>query len=423
MGQNTRLAELRSAIDRTAQLYHTPGCISPIDDAEYDALMNELRSIDPSDERLTRVGTPYSSSGMRQEVDHKMPMGSLDNTIGSIAGFEPWYANVCSLAGAHSLDVNASLKMDGLSVELIYEVGKFKQAVTRGNGSVGLDITANAVRWIGVPTVLSAPFSGSIRGECMLYHSEFEQIKQANPGEDYSNERNLCSGIAGRTDGKDNEKLHFVAFNFVSEKLKMPTLTHKFKALGMLGFDVVQHRTINIDSAPEHGRQNWVVANITEWFNELASGGREQLPFDIDGLVVIVDSVEVQEKLTRDEKDALRPRYGRAIKWEAKTGTSTVLGIELTVGHSGAIIPTAKLEPVNVGGVEISSALLNNWNHDSDAPSAAHVAVGDLVVVSRQADVIPKITSVVSSMLRCPKCGFVGTKDEQESHHQTLVAI
>ena len=206
MGQNTRLAELRSAIDRTAQLYHTPGCISPIDDAEYDALMNELRSIDPSDERLTRVGTPYSSSGMRQEVDHKMPMGSLDNTIGSIAGFEPWYANVCSLAGAHSLDVNASLKMDGLSVELIYEVGKFKQAVTRGNGSVGLDITANAVRWIGVPTVLSAPFSGSIRGECMLYHSEFEQIKQANPGEDYSNERNLCSGIAGRTDGKDNEK-------------------------------------------------------------------------------------------------------------------------------------------------------------------------------------------------------------------------
>lgn len=413
--QAVRLAELRSAIDRLAQLYYTPGCKSPVSDAEYDNLIDELRRLDDTDERLTRVGLPYSADELRTKKPHAMPMGSLDNTVDSINGFAPWYDSVLALLGVDPVigaELNVSFKMDGASVELVYENGKFVQAISRGDGEVGEDLTANAARWMGVPTTLHAAFTGSVRGECMLYQEQFEELKKENPGDSFSNPRNVGNGAMGRTDGKDNEKLRFVAFNFVSEKLQPPTLSMKFKVLKTLGFDVVRYKTTpsNRDRAVEI---------VEGWFKELADGGREKLGFEIDGLVVMINSVEYQKLLTRDSKDELRPRFGRAVKFTTMKATTKVVGVTITVGHTGVIKPTADLEPVFVGGVTISSAQLNNWNADSESPSAAHVAIGDVVEVERAGDVVPKITRVIikpegrEPILEptvCPMCGAATTR-------------
>lgn len=405
----SKLAQLRSAIDRAAQLYYTPGCESPVTDDEFEAMMGELRAVAPDDPRLTRVGTPFSPEDMREKRPHSIPMGSLDNTDNGISGFASWYDKTCALLGVESFTVNASLKMDGNSVALSYVNGEFVEAISRGNGEIGESLTANAVKWMGVPTCLPVTFTGTIRGEAILYKCWFDMMKDNDPT--LTNPRNVGSGILGRTDGTQSELINFVAFNIVDPKTAFSSLTTKFKVLSKLGFTPVQHITIS-------GTRDEVIKSFEDYFAEIESK-RPTMPFEIDGIVVMVDDVPAQKSITKDRKDELRPKYGRAVKFVTAKAQTTVTGVTITMGHTGSIIPTAILDPVFVGGVTVTNVLLNNWNEASEAPSAAHVAIGDTVEIARQGDVIPKIVRVVlcppdrqpiEEPKTCPVCGSPTTR-------------
>ena len=409
MDEQTKLAQLRSEIDRVSQLYYTPGCVSPLSDEQYETLVSELRAIDPTDARLTRVGTPYSAEDMRDKRPHSIPMGSLTNTDDGINGFADWYDKTLALLGVESANVNASLKMDGNSIALSYVEGQLTEAISRGDGEVGESLTANAVKWMGVPTCLKVPFTGTVRGEAILYRAEFDALKADDPT--MTNPRNVGSGILGRIDGTQNDLIRFVAFNCVDRRVEFPTLSHKFKVLERLGFNPVKHIVAT-------GTRDEVVASIKQYFAQIESQ-RDVLPFEIDGVVVMIDDTQYQLQITADRKDELRPKYGRAVKFATQKAMTRVTGVTITIGHTGAIIPTAVLDPVFVGGVTVSNCLLNNWNAASENPSAAHVAIGDVVEVARQGDVIPKIVRVVSQPedrqpilepTTCPACGAPTTR-------------
>ncbi len=405
------LSELRSQIDRAAQAYYAPGCKPIITDTEYDALIANLREIAPEDPRLSQVGPVYSYAELRTKVQHRSVMGSLDNMPGGMAGFSEWYTDLCDKAGK-PVDLVLSHKLDGNSIELVYENGKLVQASTRGNGTVGDDITANAVLWQGVPTTLPGNFNLVVRGEVMLFSNDFKRLNEGLEGDDaHANPRNLCNGIIGRKDGEDNQFVRFLAFNVIEDKAA--TMQLRYALLKKLGFDVVPHWIF----AANCGDIDNKVLEAYEDLEAVEHGGhgnRSKLDYEIDGLVVTANDLAIQQALTVATRDELRPKYARAIKFVSFAATTTVIGCEITEGHDGSLAPTAKLEPVRVGGVTVSSALLNNWNEDSENLSAAHIAIGDVVEVALAGDIIPKCTSIVSPVFRHPATGFVGTIKEFE---------
>lgn len=403
------LAQLRSAIDRAAQLYYTVGAEqSGVTDDEYDMLIDELRRLCPDDPRLTRVGAPFSVAELRNKAEHTIPMGSLDNTEGGIDGFGKWYRWLVEQCDGGVPSIHLSLKMDGSSVAAYYEDGQLQRVIGRGNGEVGEDLTANAVKWRHLPTFLPKGFTGAVRGEAMLYNEDFAKVNEENGTlpEEISNPRNVGNGILGRSDGKQSEYIQFIAFNIVGDKID--SLAKKMEALRAIGFKPVEFEVIHACGL----LVDEVIAAVEASFAKTYEG-RDSLPFGIDGVVACADEIALHGMLTRDRKDALRPRYAKAVKFATLKNETTVKGVTITVGHTGAIIPTADLEPVRVGGVTVDSALLNNWNVSSDNPTAAHVKIGDTVEVELAGDIIPKICQVlvtpedakpIEEPKTCPAC-------------------
>lgn len=383
------LSELRSAIDRADQLYYTQGRKSTISDNDYELMKSRLRLLDPYDCRLVRVGVPYTQDELRTKEEHKMPMGSLDNTPHGIAGFRAWYQSLCEKVGLPAIDLVVSLKMDGVSAGADYKDGSLQRILSRGNGVVGDNITANGILWSGLPSTIPTSTDLSVRGEVILSKEQFAEL---NKDGEYENPRNLCSGIVGRDTGEDNEHLSFYAFNLHESNLK--TLGNRYKVLAAMGFQVVQHKLFT-------GSFEEIVSGVETMFMQLETttngggGGRSELQFEIDGLVVCVDNLELQKQLTETDQDLLRPKHSTAVKFATYKAITKVVDCVITLGHTGALKPKAILDPVRIGGVTVSGVLLNNWNPDSIHPSAAHVAIGDEVEVELAGDIIPKITAVV----------------------------
>ena len=412
--ENFKLAEIQILIDKSAQLYYrTDDHVALMTDECYDALIAGLRKLEPKDERLTRVGIPYSVEELRNKIDHPIPMGSLDNTDGGISGYPKWFNDILIKLGSTSAAVCASLKIDGGSLRLRYVKGRLIEAATRGNGEVGENITANAANFQGVPTVLSQEIDLDVRGEAVLYIADYENIRSRDlgmpfadiPEKERSNPRNIGNGMLGRDSGQDADKLQFIAFNCEMEAgaKRFTTEQEKFEFLRNLGFQAVPHRVCE-------------TTEDVEQFYATTATQRDQLPFEIDGVVVVMNSLDYQDAfITDDIKSRLRPKFTRAIKFGVKTAITIIKDVELSIGHSGAIVPTAVLEEVRIGGVNVSHALLNNW----DEIKRLDIAIGDRVVVGLAGDIIPKILARVPTeqKYKCPKCGFKGTKEEQEIHH------
>jgi len=400
--------QLQQLIDKTDAAYYRAGSQAIIPDAQYDLLRPALRKRAPTDHRLDRIGCPYDLSELRNKVTHNIPMGSLDNTDEGILGYADWVDGIAKKIGEQPTVV-ASLKIDGASIVADYKDGQLQRVATRGNGEVGEDITANAVAFQNLPTVLTQSVTISVRGEAILYKKDFHNIREQEHGIPFdqidpklvSNPRNVGNGILGRDDGYNSNKIRFIAFNLVG--IELATEQEKFNTLAQLGFYVVPHLVCP-------------TSDVVHKFYNSTADGREQLPFEIDGVVVSLNDHQHQNKfITADPKSQLRPKYSRAIKFPHKSNTTILLGVDLTVGHSGAIIPTATLTQVRIGGVNVEHALLNNW----DEINRLQIGIGDEVEVVLAGDIIPKIIrrvptnfprTPITEPTRCPACGEPTTR-------------
>lgn len=392
------LTELRNLIDKADAAYYHPGQNHVlISDFEYDLLKQTLKKSCPEDPRLSRVGFV---SDEREKIAHPFPMGSLDNTDNGSEGIGPFIENANNGLLKDEFFV-LSHKIDGSSIRASYRKGLLVEVVTRGNGLEGTNITSNGRMFKDLPLILAQPVDIDVRGEAVLYRTDFDELTKDE--EDKSNPRNVGNGIIGRDDGLNSDKIRFIAFDCFADNIggnkPIDTLSEKYKYLKSLGFTVVDHKLLK-------GKES--IAKYTKMVLEQ----RASLPYDTDGVVMIVDSLKIQDSFNEVSTNLLRPKYARAIKFPHLFNTTVVEDIILSVGHTGAIIPTAVLKKVRIGGVYVTHALLNNW----DEIDRLNVGIGSEVKVVLAGDIIPKVVETISGQGPAPEpdnclCGAATTRE------------
>ena len=396
------IKKLTEQLNRYAHEYYTLDEPS-VPDSEYDRLYRELEALerDYPDFRLPESPTQRVGGAVLSEfasVQHIVPMLSLNNA------FSPQDENgkfnhtetlafderVCKDLGVSSIEYTVEPKFDGLAVSLIYENGVLIQAATRGDGTTGEDVTENIKTIRNIPLKLQGnriPSLIEVRGEVLMLKADFEQLNQrqlATQQKTFANPRNAAAGSLRQLNSKitAERKLHFFGYGiarFDGNLVKNLPKTHSDELLWLqeLGF-----------SLPKN---NWYVCkNITEVLQkyEQLNAKRAILPYEIDGMVIKVNSLAAQEKLGFVSR---APRWAIAHKFPAEEVLTIVEAIDVQVGRTGAITPVARLQPVSVGGVVVTNATL----HNQDEVSRKDVRVGDTVVVRRAGDVIPEVVRVV----------------------------
>jgi len=380
---STRLSELRSMIDQADDAYYTRGSTA-VEDALYDSWKDELTRLNPSDPRLKRVGARIQET-LLQKREHTIPMGSLSKAT-NLGEFQKWVKGI----GAVNKPLHASFKMDGGSFSFAFQNGRLAAAISRGDGLAGEDITANALKFRGLPArcrIGDKPFSGYMRGEVILTTEDWSE--QVDP-DALSNPRNCCVGIARRKNGRQCELLQVFAFRvFDSDGHPLgATETEQTQLMREMGFDCAPTFT---GTAEE----------VWQWYLKIQAE-RSTLPYWIDGIVVKLDNIS--EQLSLGETDQ-RPKGQVALKFEAEGAVSCIRGVTISVGHTGAIVPTASFDPVQIGGTTVTSATLCNW----DNIRQLNIGIGDKVRVIKAGDIIPRIMEVAekakdSGSIPEPKC-------------------
>ena len=385
-----RVEELVTQLTKACDAYYQSD--SPVmSDADFDRLKDELISLDPDNDFLKTVGAPVGSSELTK-VKHEIPMGSLKKINNSEGEFNTWLGSVIPTTGKDPL-LSVNWKLDGSSIELIYRNGKFVQAITRGDGLVGEDVTHTIKNAKGFPKQLAEKVDISVRAEAIFRLKDWNAFLN----KEGKNPRNVAAGTVRRTDGRNSEHLHCVAFNIVGAQ-KWKTYKEKLGWLHARGFEVTQTYFVTPDKVKK------VVDQTLEKRSELA--------YEIDGLVISVDDCEHQDTL--GEKDGL-PYWARAWKFPAMGAFSKLLDVTWDVGTRGTINPVAIIEPAEVGGVTIRNVTL----HNMDEIERLGIQIGDAIEVVRAGDVIPKIVRVVKagtsrkpiSCSSCPACGGKVHKD------------
>ena len=430
------LAELARDIARHDRLYHSKDQ-PEITDAEYDALVARNRAIEAqfphlirSDSPSRRVGAPVAEGFAKSR--HGEPMLSLDNVFSpeEFSDFCKRIRRFLGLSETEGLAFVGEPKIDGLSINLLYENGAFIKGATRGDGAEGEDVTANLLTIPSLPRHLKPPFPASIeiRGEVFMEKADFlafratqEAAAEAREarraaGEKLgdavvipANPRNAAAGAVRQLDARITAtrplKLLAYAMGAASEA---PAETHHefLDALRRWGFAVNPlSRRLDSEDAAEH-------------FQAEIGAGRAALPYDIDGVVYKLDRIDWQRRLGFVGR---APRWAVAWKFPAEQAVTKLLEIEIQVGRTGALTPRAVMEPVNVGGVVVRHATL----HNEDEISRKDVRIGDTVMLQRAGDVIPQILSVVLEKrpadaqpyafpLNCPACGSHAIRDGED---------
>ena len=407
--------KLRADLRRHEHLYYVLDQ-PEITDAEYDALMRQLREIEEAHPELATPDSPTRRVGGKPregfvKVRHSAAMLSLDNALneGELRDFDRRVREL--LAGAPYAYV-AELKLDGLSMAVDYEQGRFRQAVTRGDGEVGEDVTENARTIRSVPLRVESRWPAfEVRGETVMNRRAFERLNAERDEQDlsrFANPRNAAAGSLRVLEPKitASRRLdYYTYFLLTGGRFALPSHWASLEELARMGFKVNSHRKLcsGVDEVLEF---------CAHW-----EARREDLPYEIDGVVVKVDSVEQQESLGFTAK---APRWAIAYKYPARQERTTVTGIEVQVGRTGALTPVAHLEPVSVGGVTVSRATL----HNEDEIARLDLKIGDEVLVERSGDVIPKVVRVWAQgsrrtpfvmPARCPVCGGRVVREEGES--------
>jgi DNA ligase (NAD+) len=394
-----------------------------ITDAEYDALMRRLQALEAQHPELLKPDSPTQRVGGKPregfvKVQHSSSLLSLDNALneGELRDFD---RRVRELLGDAPYLYVTELKLDGLSMAAHYRDGKFTQAITRGDGTVGEDVTENA-RTIGsLPLRVKGPLPNfEVRGETVMSRRAFERLnteRDAKGLSHFANPRNAAAGSLRQLEPRvtAERRLEYYTYFLLTEgRPAFDSHWRSLEELRHLGFKVEPHSKIclTIDEVFDH---------CNAW-----EGKREELPYDIDGVVVKVDSVEQQRQLGFTAK---APRWAIAYKYPARQATTTVESIEVQVGRTGALTPVACLKPVEVGGVTVSRATL----HNDDEIERLGLEIGDEVVVERSGDVIPKVVRVSSQgsyrkafrmPTQCPVCGGKIVREDGEAANRCINA-
>ena len=397
-----------------------------VPDAEYDRVFAELAALEATYPQLKTPDSPTQRVGGEVRSDlakvrHAVPMLSIHTeTDFSDEGAFAFDARVRKELGLQAEDPEVTyeceLKFDGLAVNLRYENGVLVGAQTRGDGTVGEDVTAN-VRTIGsVPLVIdvaSVPRVLEVRGEVIMHKADFERLneKQKQTGAKlFVNPRNAAAGALRQLDSRitASRPLHFYAYGVgeVSDSAFADSMTELFDKLKALGFPVADMR-----------RTVCGAAALAKFHND-AAAVREDLPFEIDGVVYKVNQIAQQNELGFISRE---PRWACAHKYPPEEALTVLEDIDVQVGRTGKLTPVARLKPVFVGGVTVSNATL----HNEDFIAELGLKIGDTVVVRRAGDVIPEIVRVLPERRkgterdfvmpqRCPVCGSETFRDEEE---------
>lgn len=409
-GVATRADELRQDLERYARAYYVLD--APIvPDAEYDRLFLELQELEQAHPALIRPDSPTQRVGGAPregftQLAHVVPMLSLNNAFEEEDAVA--FDRRCreGLGVAH-VEYATEPKFDGLAVTLIYRDGLFVQGATRGDGLTGEDVTAN-LRTVGsIPLRLcgeAIPALVEVRGEVLMFRRDFDRLnsRQAAAGEKvFANPRNAAAGSLRQLDHRITARrpLRFFAYSMARlEGIPAPeTQSQMLALLDSWGFAVTPLRSV------VRGAEG-----LVEYYRSIGAQ-RDQLPFDIDGVVYKVNSIAAQVALGFVSR---APRWAVAHKYPAQEELTELLGIEVQVGRTGAITPVARLKPVFVGGVTVTNATL----HNEDEVRRKDLLIGDTVIVRRAGDVIPEVVGSVPERRKggelafvmpttCPVCG------------------
>nr|WP_232352904.1 MULTISPECIES: NAD-dependent DNA ligase LigA [unclassified Gilliamella] len=418
-----QLTSLRNLIRHHEYCYYVLDA-PEIPDSEYDKLIKQLQKIEQQFPNLITTDSPTQRVGgaplaQFASIKHELPMLSLDNVFdeSSFIAFNKRIKDRLHLNENDEVEYCCELKLDGLAVSILYENGKFSKAATRGDGTTGEDITANVRTIKTIPLVLigeNIPARLEVRGEVFMTHKGFAKLNadaEKRNEKIFANPRNAAAGSLRQLDPKITAKrpLSFYCYGVgIIEGSFLPD-THydrlmQFKAWGLPVSDKVEKR---------QGAQA-----ALDYFKQIGEQ-RMSLDFDIDGVVIKVNSIALQNELGFV---ARAPRWATAFKFPAQEEVTQLNKVDFQVGRTGAITPVARLKPVSVAGVIVSNATL----HNSDEIARLGIREGDYVTVRRAGDVIPKIVAVLLDRRptdtkeivfpsHCPICGSLIVRDEGQA--------
>jgi len=404
-----------------------------ISDAEFDKLMEQLKHLEAEHPDLIMPDSPTQRVGGKPregflKVRHSSPMLSLDNTYSEVE-LRAWERRVHELSGRKDTEYVCELKLDGMSMALRYAGAQLERGITRGDGNVGEDVTSNVRTVRSVPLSISKerlkkaglPLDFEVRGELLMPLSGFQKMNEERERQGlskFANPRNAAAGTVRRLEPSitAQRRLDFFGYSLLTNgRTLLDRHSETLDALEAAGFKVNPSRKL-----ANNMEEVWTF--IQQW-----EGKRDNLPHEIDGIVVKVDRRSLQEELGYTGK---APRWAIAYKYAARGGTTKVEDIIVQVGRTGKLTPVAMLRPVPIGGTTVSRATL----HNMDEIERLGVKIGDWVEVERGGDVIPKVVRVVDDKdhprghksfhmpERCPVCGGKVVRTPGEADHRCVNA-
>ncbi len=405
-----RIEALREQINHHNYLYYALDA-PEIPDAEYDRLLRELQDLEQRYPKLITPDSPTQRVGVApleafREVRHELPMLSLNNAFSDedVTDFD---RRIRERLGVEKVEYHAEPKLDGLAISLVYEQGLLVRGATRGDGSRGEDVTQN-VRTIGaIPLKLRGsgfPAWLEVRGEVFMTRTGFQQLneeQQRHGLKPFANPRNAAAGSLRQLDPRITAQRPLTMYSYGVGVVRGGKLPDRHSSI------MEKLRGWGLRISPKSRLVNGSEGCLT-YYRQMAVE-RNQLPYEIDGVVYKVDKIAWQERLGELSR---APRWALAHKFPAQEEMTVLLDIQWQVGRTGALTPVARLKPVSVGGVTVSNATL----HNQDEIERKDIRIGDTVVIRRAGDVIPEVVSVVKSRRppgarrplppeHCPVCG------------------
>ena len=376
-----------------------------ISDTEYDTLYKQLEKLEKNHPEYILENSPTQRVGDRvldefEKITHKVPMLSLSNTF-STEDLRDFDARISKLVPDHSVEYICELKIDGLAISIKYENGRLASAATRGDGSVGEDVTENIKTIFSIPKVLKDNRTFEVRGEVYLPRKSFELLnseRESNNEVLFANPRNAAAGSLRQLDSKITAKRRLSAFIY-----------------SIVGDESIVSQENALNTAKEYNlpvNPNFKLCkNIDEVIDYINywTENKKNLPYDIDGIVIKVNSYSTQEEVGYTQKS---PRWATAYKFPEEELATKLLDVELSVGRTGIITPVAILDPIVISGSTVSKASL----HNKDIIDELDIHIGDMVVVKKAGEIIPKVVRVVRELRTegstkytmpntCPSCG------------------